>query len=299
MQTRIGDLGQNRRLTSTMLEIQARNRADQQAVASGKAATSYAQIADSAGILVRAKDARQLKNAMVERNTQLTTRLQSTDAALGRLVAIAERAKSLLVQRLDGATGADVPIAAETQSMLGEVANGLNASFDGNYLFGGSLNSQPPVDLPATPMTTADAALYYRGDAVRPTATVEDGAEIEHGVLASDPPFAQLIAALGLAGAAASDGDPSRLQAALGQADAALDGLIDLRSGLAVKSARVESASQSLQSTVDYLDQTISGVEDTDMPTVMARLSRDQASLEASYLVISRLNGLSLAEYLR
>ena len=76
MLTRIGDLGQSRRLTTVILETQTRNRADQQAVASGKAATSYAQIAGSTGALLRAKDSRQLKAAFVDRNEQLAARLE-------------------------------------------------------------------------------------------------------------------------------------------------------------------------------------------------------------------------------
>lgn len=299
MQTRIGDLGQSHRLTSTLLEIQARNRADQQAVASGKAATSYAQIADQAGVLVRAKAASQLKSAMADRNDRLTARLQVTDGALDRLISITERAKSLLVQRLNGATGEAVPIAPETEVMLGEVANGLNMTFDGSYLFAGSVRDRPPVSLPATPITTADSSLYYRGDTVRPTAVIEEGAEVEHGLLASDAPFTQLIAALGLANSSDAAGDEAGLQAALHQIDLALDGLIDLRSGLAVKSAYVDSASESLRATVDYLDETVSNIEDTDLPAVMTRLSRDQANIEASYLVISQLNKISLTDYIK
>lgn len=299
MLTRIGDLGQNRRLTTTMLELQSRSRVDQQAVASGKAATSYAQIADRAGVLVRANDSRQIKAAFVERNEQLVARMQAADSALDGLVSIAERARNLLVQRLDGATGREVPLAAETEAMLAEVASKLNATFDGSYLFGGSRSGTPPVELPTPPITSADPTLYYQGDEVRASSRIEEGAVLEHGVLASEAPFAHLIAALGLAGSAHAADDQAGLEAALSQVGEALSGIVDVRSRHAVATARVETVAESQQSTILYLDEVIASIEDTDLPEVMARLSRDQANLEAAYLVMGRLNSLSLTDYLR
>ena len=58
MATRIGDLAQSQRLTASLLATQAALREAQMAASSGKAATRYDQIADAAGELVRAKDAR-------------------------------------------------------------------------------------------------------------------------------------------------------------------------------------------------------------------------------------------------
>lgn len=299
MLTRIGDLGRSQRLTATLLATQARVRADEQAVASGKIATSYGQIAGQAGLLARAHDSRRLASALVEQNERLGSALQAADSALGGVIAVAERARTLLVQRLDGAAGADVPLAAEAQAMLAEIAGQLNATYDGSYLFAGSRDDAAPVVLPATPVAAADPALYYRGDAVRSSARIGRGVELEHGILASDPPFAELMAALGTAQAAHAADDRGGLQAALSAVGDALDGLVDLRGGLGVGTARLESTTEAQRSSILYLDQAISGVEDTDLPEVMSRLARDQANLQAAYLVAGRLGALSLADYLR
>ena len=86
MLTRIGDLALGQRLAATLLATQGRMREAEAAVASGKAASRYDQIADAAGQLVRAKDARQLKAAFADQGERLTDRLRVMDAALGRLV---------------------------------------------------------------------------------------------------------------------------------------------------------------------------------------------------------------------
>lgn len=299
MAARIGDLGQSRRLTSTLLGTQNRMRADEQAVASGKGTSSYARIADATGLLLRAKDTRQLKTTFIEHNERLTLRLQTTDAALGDLIGLAERARGLMVQRLNGAVGDSVPLDAEAATMLASVAAKLNATYDGSYIFAGSRTATPPVVLPPIPATSADPSLWYAGDTLRPSARIDTGMEIEHGILASEPPFAELIAALGAAGEAHVADDRAALQAAMDQLSGALDGLIDLRGNLGVKTSRLESVSEAQRASVAYLDETISGIEDTDLPEVISRLARDQASLEAAYLVTGRLTSLSLGDYLR
>lgn len=299
MVARVGDYGQNQRLTGTLLATQARARADQQAVASGKAASSYGQLGGVAGQLLRAEDAREGKATFVTHNERLAQRLQVADAALGEVVAIAERAKAMLVQRLNGATGAAVPVDTEAATMLEGIAAQLNAAYDGDYLFAGSRTDIRPVMLPGTPVTTADPALYYQGDEVLSSARIDHGQDLEHGVLASAPPFAQLIAALGTAGQAHAAGDGPGLQAALTQLETAFTGLVDMRAGLGVKAGQLEATTEAHRAGLQYLDQTISDIADVDLAQVMTRLAQDQASLEAAYVVTSKLNGLSLADYLR
>ena len=199
MTTRTGDLIQSQRLTAGMLSIQARLREAQSAVSSGKAASRYDQIADRAGELIRVKDARALKSTLADQNERLGQRLQIMDSALGSIVDIAARARTALVQRLDGGFGSEVPLADLVDSLLPEVEAALNTRLDGQYLFAGSRSDVAPVELPTVPVTAVDSSLYYRGDSLRLTARAEFGVELGYGVTADAAPFAELIAALGQA----------------------------------------------------------------------------------------------------
>lgn len=299
MVTRIGDLGQNQRLTTTMLATQTRLRLAQAAAASGKAATRFDQIADQAGQLVRLKDARGLKASFLERSEGLTGRLQLMDQALGSIVDLVDRARASLVQRLDGSLGSAVPLDAEIDSMLAEIERALNTKLDGRYLFAGSRTDTAPVSLPATPITMADPSLYYRGDAVEQSIRVDSGAAIAYGITADEPAFADLLAALGQARTAHLADDRAGLQTAMAGLGSALDRLTDLRAGLGTKAARLEAVADAHQAGLVYLDEMISGIEDTDMAAVLTRIAGDQASLEATYTVTGRLASLSLVDYLR
>ncbi len=63
--------------------------------------------------------------------------------------------------------------------------------------------------------------------------------------------------------------------------------------------ARLEATNDLHQSALVYLNERISDIVAVDIADVMARLASDQASLEATYLITGRLNGMSLADYLR
>ena len=299
MATRIGDLAHHQRMTSGMTAVQARLREAQAAVASGKAASRYDQIGDRAGELVRVKDARALKSAMADHNEQLVQRLQTMDGALGNVVDIAARARTALVQRLDGALGADMRLDGLVDALLAELESILNARLDGRYLFAGSVADTPPVDLPATPITVADATLYYRGDSLRLTARADVGLDVAYGVTGDAAPFAELIAALGQARAAHLAEDRAGLVNAMAGLEAALDGAAGLRAGVGIAAERLEGVVEHQRSAVLYLDETIAGIEDTDLAEALTRIATDQAGLEAGYAITGRLASLSLADYLR
>jgi flagellar hook-associated protein 3 FlgL len=299
MVTRVGDAAQSFRVASTLQQTQGRIRDAQVSIASGKVADRYADIPSSAGLLVRTKSERAQTAAFIAQNEQLLDHLQAADGALGAIGDIAERMRSLLVNRLDAATGASVPLDTEVDAALEEIQARLNLHIDGRYVFAGSRTDTAPVELPSPPITTADASLYYRGDAVAVTARVASNVELDHGVTAADDSFALLISALGQARQAHLAQDGSGLESALTDLTAALEGVAELRGGMGAKAARLESITESHRSSALYLDQTVSRIESTDLPTALSQLAQDQANLEAAYVTVSRLSSLSLAEYLR
>lgn len=299
MATRIGDLAQSQQQTASLLTLQARLRTAQAAAASGKAATRFAEIAGTAGRLVRLEDARGLKAAFLEQSERLGGRLQLMDQALGELVELAGQIRASLVQRLDGATGSAVPLSAEIDGALDEAERALNAHSDGRYLFAGSRTDSAPVRLPDPPPTTADPALYYRGDGVRLALRVDVGAELGYGITAGDAAVAGFLAALGQARAADAVDDRAGLEDALSALGSALAGIADLRAGLGTTAARLEAIAETHRDGLAWLDEAIAGITDADLPALLTRIATDQAGLEATYTLTGRLASLSLANYLR
>lgn len=299
MTTRIGDAAQSARIAALLRDTQGRVRDSQVAASTGKVATSYAKIPDTAGLLVRTRDLHAQTEGMLEQAKQVADRLNAMDGALGAIGSVAERMRALLVNRLDGATGSSVPLAVESDAALGEIAAQLNLRVDGRYLFAGSRTDAPAVAMPDPPPTTTDPSLYYRGDDVVLSLRTAADTEVAYGMTAADGSFAQLISAIGRAGEAHATGDRGALESALSDLGSAIDGVAELRGTLGARAARVEGVIEQQQGTLLYLDETRSRIEDVDLAATLTRLAEDQAMLEASYLVVSRLSGLSLAEYLR
>lgn len=298
MLTRIGDATQQARLAATLQATQGRLYEAQAEVATGKRAQSFEPISRDAGLLLRAKDQRQLASAQSTAATLANDRVRASEAAVGNLAEIADGFRVNLVQRLDATAGKQVPIAEFASNLLDEVTQQLNLKLDERYLFGGSRGDQLPVTLPAAPFTAIDPAQYFNGDeAVAAVRT--GGGEIHYGVTAAAEPFAQLLSALGTASAAHQADDRAGLATALDGLDRAIAGLAELRGSLGATSARLERAAEDRGAAVDYLGEIVGRIENADVPAAMARLAQDQTSLEAAYIATSRLSNLSLADYLR
>jgi flagellar hook-associated protein 3 FlgL len=299
MLTRVGDQAQSERIRAALLDIQDRVRTAQQSVATGKTASVYADMPREAGISLRTRSVRDQLDGFAAENQKTIDQMRAADGALGNIVALAERFRTLLVQRLNDNTGDALPLDVEARSMTSELAAQLNTRFDGRYLFSGSRTGTKPVELPPAPILAADPTLYYQGDEVVTTSRSDGEVLVAWGVRASAPAFAEFFAALGKAATAHTLNDRATLEVALDQAGTALDKLTELRSGLAANTARLEDQIESQRSASVYLADVLSRLEDTDIAAAMTQIAQDQTALEASYALVGRLSNLSLAEYLR
>jgi flagellar hook-associated protein 3 FlgL len=296
---RLGDAAHATRISTLIQQVQARVRDTQAAAASGKASRSYSEIPASAAALVRGRDLQAQIRGLLAEADLVGDRLNAMDGALGAIANVADRMRSLVVNRLDGGTGQAVPLAGESRAALAEIAAQLNVRVDGRYLFAGSRTDTPPVVLPDPPPTVSDPDLYYRGDGVVLRLRTGPDTELAYGITAAEPTFALLISAVARAGEAHNSGDRAALETALGDLGRALDGLGELRGALGANAARLDAVREQQRGAALYLDEMRSRIEDVDLPEALTRLAADQALLEASYLALSRVQALSLADYLR
>lgn len=294
---RTGDLAQFTRTTGNIQEVQSRLRSAHLKVSTGKAAHSYAELGADSGTLMRTETALKRTEMFAEQNGRLTNELNLMDGALATIEDVAQEFRQLLIARRNDATGAAVKLDLEAQGMIDRVVNALNLKVDGRYAFAGSKTDTPPVD--AAAMGDPANASYYNGDDIPLRARIDVDAEATYGVTADARGFRDLLDGLQLAIAGHTADDDGQLRQAAALADTALDGVVAERGALATVTARVESTRASQEGTALYLQDTVSGIVDTDVPAMMAKISQDQVSLEASYSIMSRLSRLSLTDYLR
>ncbi len=299
MTTRVGDVAQQALLMQALQTTQGRIRETQMAIASGKQERSFDRMAAEVPRLLSTRFDRSLNAGHIRQNEHVIDRMQAMDGALESLGRIAERARTLIVQRLNDGIGEDVPLDAELESMLEEVEARLNTRLDGRYLFAGSRTDSRPVSIPDPPPTTADSSLYYAGDDLELVVQAEEGVELAYGIPASNSAFEWLVGALGLARQAHLANDTGDLESALDNLTTAIERLADLRGDLGAKRDRLEAIVEVQKADQVYFDEMVSDIEDTDLAAALSRLARDRSALEASYLAVTRLSQLSIAEYLR
>ena len=295
---RTGDLAQFNRTMGNMQEVQSRLRAGNLQVSTGKAAHSYAELGAVSGTLIRTETALQRADMFAEQNGRLANQLNLMDGALADIVDVAQEFRQLLVARRNDATGDAVKLDVEAEGLIDRVAARLNLQVDGRYVFAGSRTDSAPVDAALITDDPADED-FYQGDRIPLRARIDADTEATYGVLAVDEAFRDLLAGLKTAIEGHVNDDDATLQEAAELAGRAVDGVIAERSGLATVTARIESVRASQEGTALYLEDTVSGIIDTDVPATMARIAQDQVSLEASYSIMSRLSRLTLTDYLR
>jgi flagellar hook-associated protein 3 FlgL len=294
---RTGDLAQHTRTMGNIHEVQSRLRYANLQVSTGKEAHSYAELGASSGTLMRTETALKQAETFSEQNKLLSNQLNLMDGALADIEGIADEFRQAVIARRNDASGDASPLDLQAEGMRDRLANALNLTVDGRYVFAGSKTDTPPVDKGA--MGDPANGSYYRGDQVPLQARIDVDAEASYGVRADEQGFADLFAGLEKAVEGHQNGDDTALKEAAALADSALDGVIASRSRLATVTARIESTRDSQEGTKLYLQDAVSQLTDTDVPAKMAQIAQDQVSLEASYSVMTRLNQLSLTDYLR
>jgi len=299
MSMRIGDATHFRHLQEMLGDIRSRIDRSQLQVASGRRATTFAELPDATANLLDVREALATLDARLSADREALAKMQLVDGVLADLGDMAMRARELLVARLNDSTGASLPLASEFRGLLEQAVARLNVRQAGAYLLGGSRIDRPPVELPDPPPTDADPTLYYRGDDLAPVLRAAEDVNLEVVPTAAAEPFARLFAALGRGIAAHEAGDRAGLEAALSEFDLAVRGIADLRGAHGARMKRLEDLMAAQEGERTWLENLRSGKEDVDVAEAMSRLARDQTVLQASYMLTARLSRLSLLEYLQ
>jgi flagellar hook-associated protein 3 FlgL len=300
MVTRIGDAAQATRINALMLDGRARIQSLQTQVASGRSALGYDMIPRDAGLLLRNEDLRVRLDRHLAASDRVIERARVVEGAVGNLADLAEQMRAVLMQRLNEATGSDMALDLQASELLQQAVREMNVRLDNRYLLAGSRTDVAPVELPGDPpVTDPDPDLYYRGDGIRLSARLDGDVTVRYGITADREGFANLIAAFGNAIEGHRESDRDKLELSLEQFTRAIAELARYRGKFGAMMKQVETIADNHHSTKLYLDESIAGIVDADLPLLVAQLAEHTMMLEASYMVTGQLSRLSLVDYLR
>ncbi|MFZ4541706.1 MAG: hypothetical protein ACOYNL_07850 [Rickettsiales bacterium] len=234
-------------------------------------------------------------------NNQLNiSKLQTADAALSKIVDIADQIKTAIV----GATGATIKTSNLPQiisDLLQSFGGELNTTFSGTYLFGGTDTLNPPV--PTTNVSNAAVGLpddnFYTGSKQDATLRADELSEVPFPVRADDIAFQKIFAAAKQAISAAENGDSQSMGRAQQLIQDGQRDLIAVRSRVGSTVKNIQAIDARLSELQTYWKELSDGVSKTDIVQASAEVAGYQAILQATFQVYSRLSSLRLSDYLK
>lgn len=304
---RVTALAQQQFALDQIKKLQTRMADQNISITSGVTSQRYSGVAEESKRLVNLEATHTQLSRFVQNNTIVDQRLQTMETNVSQLGEIASEIRTQLVSALNSGNAPVSGIDVLAQNLLDQVSSILNVSFDGRFLFSGSMTNTAPVDLtdpmfvvpPSVYPSTPDLN-YYQGDQQILSVRADTDLTVDYGVTAADPAIEKLVRTLHLVSTAITSPvpDTARLQEALSVAEEAANEipLVVSRIGAARKS--LETANSVHNETILYTEQTIGDLQNTDLAKAITLLSADQSSLEASFATLAQMRSISLLNYL-
>ena len=304
---RVATNSQTTYMLSQIAKANAKLQQSSDQVASGKVSNDYAGIGDKTAALEGARAAADRAAAYAANTQSVVTQTDLQDTQLTTLSGLASQLKSAIETAASNSDGTSL---MTTASSIFDQASAILNSTDSNgaYLYAGQTSDTKPFT--ATSLSDLDsgtASTWFTNGNVKKSVQVGDGQTTQIGVLASDIGTSLMTAlkslydentASSLSGSLTSTQIDSLTSAVLPQVNDAVTSLntITAQNGDTYSSLKSEVTNQ--ESLQNLYKGFVSDIEDADMSTALTNLSNNQTALQAVLTVTSKLNQLSLLNYL-
>ena len=187
----------------------------------------------------------------------------------------------------------------EAKDTLARMVTALNTTYSGEFLFSGLSTDQKAVEIDAS-----GNSVNYLGDTTgTPSARIDDDVTLNYGIRADNPAFTAIFDALNTVLTtdlnALSDADFETMRENVTTSlNDGITGLTSLAAGLGNNQNILGAKINDQNSRLNIYNNAIAGIETADPEETALRLNQLLNQLEVSYQVTSRLNGMSLLNYL-
>jgi flagellar hook-associated protein 3 FlgL len=277
-------------------------------VATGKSSSTYSGYGQKTAVMEAARSAAARADAHAEAAKQAAQRIDLQDTQLSQLSDLADHVRQTLTKAAADQDGTS--LMTQLQGYFGQMVDLLNAKDANGYIYAGDNNQVPPVtvqSLDELRLLPSVSQAFANGD-VKTTLRVGENQTVEVGMLASDigtelfSLFRQ-IAQFDATGAGhfdtkTSDVQQSFLESAIQTSATAATGINAAAAANGIRYQVVQSASDQLQAASTVHKDFVSNIEDVNIAEAMARLNQQQIALQAAFQMTSKLNQLSLIDYL-
>jgi flagellar hook-associated protein 3 FlgL len=299
--TRVSTYGMHQATLGDVTRLQGRLAELQNQQSSGMRTNNFQGMDGQVEAFVQFEGKMRQTQTLVDNNTLIISRMQTTDVALEQIISIADDFQDLLIQRRNPVSGEALEFSSSARSMLKALGNQLNTAQEGRYLFGGSRTNVAPMpdEIPAPETPGIPDDLYYQGNDTDLFARVQQNFEVQYNVRANEPGFQKLVAAIHLGLQADAQGSQDLLQEATTMATEALDEIISIRSTVQQNIVNVEEINERHEQMNLYWKGLSEKMIKTDVLSVSTEIAMSTAILQASFSSFAQLNQLRLTDFLR
>jgi flagellar hook-associated protein 3 FlgL len=277
-------------------------------VSSGENATDLKGYGSSAETLTAMQTVQSQVTGFLNTGQVLTAKLSSQDTALTQVGGSAAAASQAITNAL--AAGSGDTVMQALQSAFNGAVQGLNTTFNGQYLFaGGQVNTQPVSATALSDLTAAPSiASLFHNDQLTQSAQVDQNTTIQTGFLASSLGTAlfstfQAIQAYNQGPNGPFSGNLTTaqttfLQSQIANFNSAATALNTATGRNGLLQSEVSNTQTDLSNQQNTMQGLIGNITSTNMAQAAANLQQAQLAIQASARVFSALSDSSLVNLL-
>lgn len=253
--------------------------------------------------LLTLKDVQTRTNTYLSNLKSASNQLTATESAMQQMTDLLSEASSLATTgRNENSAQTRSTLAPKAQAIAESFYSLFNTQFNGQYLFSGSnantatiSGNAAPTAFPGEPLATT----WYQGDSTLPSVVSGNGITQEYGVLGNDDAFAKLKAGFEGLWYGLQNNNVTEIDTAISTLTAAKTQLSSLVSNVGGQLNNVEQLTERYTNQKTFVQQSVDGIEKIDVSDALTTFSQQQATLQASMMIISQLNQVSLLDYIR
>ena len=306
---RVSTNSQSQLLLSQIQQAELALNKTQTQVTSGKISTDYAGIGDKTAMLEATRSAANRVTAYQSATSLALNQADLQDSQMSSLSDLANQLRQAITTAVGDNDGSTLMTTA--QGIFDQVVQIFNSKdANGNYLYGGDKNGQPPVTATNLSDLTAMASASdaFQNGTVANTVMVGDGQNVQVGMLASNigSGLMQTLKDLADFNAGASGNFSTGLTTAQssflsGEIQTATAAATQVNNAAAANGniyGQLQDASTNQKAMSTLFKGFVSNIEEVDMPTAITQLNQNQVALQAALQVTAQLNQVSLLNYI-
>jgi flagellar hook-associated protein 3 FlgL len=279
-------------------------------VATQKKGTDLKAYATTADTLTAMHTVKARLQSYQDQNSVVADRLSSQDSALNQVTSAAGSIREAIANAL--ATGSAATMMQEIQAQMASAVEGMNARYNGKYLFAGGQVDTKPISIngiedltdPA-PGSPVDVPGLFQNDGYKLQNRLDDSTTITTGVLASDIGTAMMSALRDLQNSPVgpfsgklTDAQATWLQQQLPVWDKTRSDLTTMTAANGLSQQRVDTSRNNVVAQDNTLAGMIGDITDADMGQAATQLQMAQMAVQAAAHVFQTLQGSSLISML-